>query len=236
MPVIDPARTVAELAVERPSRARVFERLGLDYCCGGKRPLREACAEAGLDAATVVAMLEATESAGGEAARSWGDAPLGELVDHIVGEHHAYLREELEPLAALVDKVAVAHGATEPALAGVRSTFGELRAELEGHLEQEERVVFPLSRRVGEGARVDAGFLRDAIGEAEEEHAAVGAALVRLRELTHGYEPPQGACPSWRAMLDRLRTLEADTHEHVHEENNILFPRALALAGSAAER
>lgn len=232
MPAIDPARTVAELAVERPARARVFERLGLDYCCGGKRPLREACAEAGLDAATVVAMLEATETARSGPAESWVDVPLGALVDHIVGRHHAYLREELEPLAALVDKVARAHGTTEPALADVRSTFGELRGELEAHLEQEERVVFPLSRRVGEGARVDEGFLREAIGEAEHEHAAVGAALARLRDLTGGYELPAGACPSWRAMLDRLRTLEADTHEHVHEENTILFPRALELAGS----
>jgi regulator of cell morphogenesis and NO signaling len=234
MPVIDPARTVAELAVERPARVRIFEKLGLEYCCGGKRPLAEACAAAGLDTHTVVAMLEAVEAGGGDA-RDWAAAPLGEVVDHVVDVHHAYLRDELPSLGGLVAKVAARHEGHDARLESVQETFDWLSTELTRHLEQEERLVFPLSRRLAEGASADEDFLRTAIDETEREHETVGAALARLRELTDGYEPPVDACPSWRAMLDRLATLESDTHEHVHEENNILFPRALALAGSAAE-
>ena len=229
MPVIDPARTVAELAVERPGRVRIFERLGLEYCCGGRRPLNEACRSAGLDTPTVVAMLEAVESADTDV-RDWAAAPLEELVDHVVTVHHAYLRDELPRLSELVTKVAGRHGDTDPRLAVVRQTFEQLHDDVFDHIDVEELVVFPAARRAAAGEPLDASLLAAAVEEAEEEHARVGAALQLLRQATDGYTPREDACPSWRALLDRLATLEADLHEHVHEENNILFPRALALA------
>ncbi|HEU0335122.1 MAG TPA: iron-sulfur cluster repair di-iron protein [Gaiellaceae bacterium] len=229
MPVIDPARTVAELAVERPGRVRIFERLGLEYCCGGRRPLEEACRSAGLDTPTVVAMLEAVESADTDV-RDWAAAPLEELVDHVVTVHHAYLRDELPRLSELVTKVARRHGDTDPRLGVVRQTFEQLHDDVFDHIDVEELVVFPAARRAAAGEPLDASLLAAAVEEAEEEHARVGAALALLRESTDGYTPREDACPSWRALLDRLATLEADLHEHVHEENNILFPRALALA------
>jgi regulator of cell morphogenesis and NO signaling len=228
MPVIDPARTVAELAVERPGRVRIFERLGLEYCCGGRRPLEEACRASGLDTPTVVAMLEAVESADGDV-RDWAAAPLDELVDHVVEVHHAYLRDELPRLSELVAKVADRHGELDPRLAVVRETFEQLHDDVFDHIEVEELVVFPAARRAAAHEPVEASLLEAAVEEAEAEHARVGAALALLREATDGYRPPEAACPSWRGLLDRLATLEADLHEHVHEENNILFPRALEL-------
>lgn len=232
MAAIDAQRTVGELVTERPGRARVFERLEIDYCCGGKRPLEDACAAKGLDPGAVAAMLEALEESGGEEP-DWTTATLGELCDHIVETHHAYLRDELPRLTFLVGKVASAHGNRHPELADVAQTYEGLAAELADHMLKEERVLFPACRRLEEGEEILAAGLAAPIAVMEDEHAAVGAALERLHELTGGYAPPADACNSYRAMLDGLATLELDLHEHIHEENNILFPRAAALAESA---
>ena len=232
MTAIDAQRTVGELVTERPGRARVFERLEIDYCCGGKRPLADACAAKGLDAGAVAAMLEALEEAGGEEP-DWTKRSLGELCDHIVETHHAYLRDELPRLSALVGKVARAHGNRHPELADVSETYEGLAAELSEHMLKEEHVLFPACRRLEEGEEILAAGLAAPIAVMEDEHAAAGAALERLHALTGGYEPPTDACNSYRAMLDGLATLELDLHEHIHEENNILFPRASALAESA---
>ncbi len=233
MAAIDAQRTVGEPVTERPGRARVFERLEIDYCCGGKRPLEDACAAKGLDAVAVAAMLEALEEAGGEEP-DWTTASLGELCDHIVETHHAYLRDELPRLSFLVGKVARAHGSRHPELTDVAETYEGLAAELFEHMLKEEHVVFPACRRLEEGEEILAAGLAAPIAVMEDEHAAVGAALERLHALTGGYQPPRDACNSYRAMLDGLATLELDLHEHIHEENNILFPRASALAESAA--
>jgi regulator of cell morphogenesis and NO signaling len=152
------------------------------------------------------------------------------LVDHIVEQHHAYLREELTPLGALVEKVARAHGGAHPELADVRDTFTAVAAELGEHMLEEEQVVFPACVGLEEGARdVGLASLESPISIMLHQHDEVGAGLARLRELTSGYDAPSDACNSYRAMLDRLLTLELDLHRHVHEENNVLFPRALAL-------
>ena len=232
MPAIDTKRTVGELVTERPSRARVFERLGIDYCCGGKRPLEDACAAKRLDAGTVAAMLEAVEEAGGDQT-DWSRASLGELCDHIVETHHAYLRDELPRLSGLVGKVTRTHGVRHPELEDVLETYEGLAAELSEHMLKEEHELFPACRRLEESEEILAPGLAAPIAVMEDEHAAVGAALERLRVLTGGYEPPTDACNSYRAMLDSLETLERDLHEHIHEENNILFPRAAALAATA---
>lgn len=230
MTTISPQARVAGLVLEQPSRARVFERYGIDYCCGGAMPLEAACAERGIDPREVLAALEEPRADGAEDV-DWKAASIAGLVDHIVGEHHAFLHEELTPLGALVDKVARAHGEAHPELAGVQTTFGAVATELERHLAEEEQVLFPaLVALEGEGAdRPLPGALRASVARAVDDHRDVAAGLARLRELTGAYVPPEDSCNSYRAMLDRLETLEADTHRHVHEENNVLFPRALAL-------
>ncbi len=229
MTAISAETHVAALVLEEPSRARVFERFGIDYCCGGAVPLEAACAARGLDVGLVTAALAEPPARGAEDV-DWRGASVATLVDHIVEQHHAYLREELTPLGALVEKVARAHGDAHPELADVRETFTAVAAELGEHMLEEEQAVFPACVALEEDARaVGLSSLESPISVMLHEHDEVGAGLARLRELTAGYEPPGDACNSYRAMLDRLRTLELDLHRHVHEENNVLFPRALAL-------
>lgn len=222
MPV-DPSSTLAELVLERPARTHVFERAGLDYCCGGDATLADACAERGLDAATLALVLDA-DSAGALPAgeRDWTCAPLADLCVHIVEAHHGRLRQELPRLEALCDKVVAAHGADRPELADVRDTLRALSEELQVHMVDEEQNLFP---------PLVAGLVPDdrALAQLEDEHAETGAALRRLRELTAGYDPAHARCTTHRALLDGLAELEADVHLHVHEENHVLFPRARAL-------
>lgn len=226
---ITPDTHVAALVLEEPSRARVFERFGIDYCCGGKTPLDVACAEGGLDVETVIDALREPRSPDAEDV-DWTNAPVADLVDHIVGRHHAYLREELPPLAALVDKVARAHGDVHPELADVQTTFATVSGELSEHMLKEEQLLFPVCVALeGGGSERPLGSVESPIAEMLHEHDEVAAGLARLRRLTDGYAPPADACNSYRAMLDRLSALELDTHRHVHEENNVLFPRTLAL-------
>lgn len=228
MPAVSTSTTVAELVVDRPSRARLFEELGLDYCCGGKRALGEACEARGLDPDTVVALLNAEVAIEGEAATDWSRAPLGALCDHIVETHHAFLRRELPRLSTLWEKVERSHGAESPTAHDVRATFEQLRNELERHTEEEERAVFPRLRSLDGGRADDA--LATELAALEHEHESAGALLGRLAELTGGYDTSLGLCNTHRAAIDGLHDLERDLHEHIHKENNILFGRALTPA------
>jgi regulator of cell morphogenesis and NO signaling len=204
--------TVAALVLERPGRARVLERLGLDYCCGGKRSLAEACRRRGLDVDAVAAALDAEPE---EAACDVAGLSDAELCEHIVSVHHARLREDLPRLTGLLDKVVRAHGKDEPRLVFVRAAFADLRAELERHTEDEEAVLFP-AIVAGAGGEV-ASF--------EDDHDAAGALLERLSELTDGYDLERARCNTHRTTLHALAELQADLHAHIHEENNVLFPR-----------
>ena len=207
--------TVAALVLERPGRARVLEQLGLDYCCGGKRSLAEACRRRGLDLDAVASALDAEPENGVCEVAGLSDA---ELCEHIVSVHHARLREELPRLAGLLDKVVRAHGKDDPRLLFVRGAFADLRTELEQHTEEEERVLFP-AIVAGSGADVTSF---------EDEHAAAGALLERLSELTDVYDLGSALCNTHRATLHALAELQADLHAHIHEENNVLFPRVAA--------
>jgi len=229
MSSIDPATMVADLVVEQPGRARVFEQFGIDYCCGGKVSLEHACAARGLEPAVITVVLEAIDSDDDEGEQDWSTASLSELCDHIVDTHHAYLREELPRLSALVEKVAKAHGEAQPELLEVVDVYGGIAAELQGHMFVEEAVLFRACRDLETNGWSDLESLAGPVHAMDADHGTTGAALDRLRVLTAGYAPPPEACTSYRAMLDGLETLERDLHRHIHEENNILFPRALAL-------
>lgn len=233
MSAISTEAHVAALVLEQPGRARVFERLGIDYCCGGDTPLETACADRGLDVEAVIAALEETYADATEDV-DWTARPVAELCAHIVAQHHAYLYDELPRLLQLVDKVARAHGEAHPELEDVRTTFAALADDLELHMAKEEQVLFPACLALAEGAdgAFPFGSVENPIRLMLHEHDEVAAGLARLRATTNDYEPPADACNSYRAMLDRLETLETDTHRHVHEENNILFPRAVALEAS----
>lgn len=222
--------TVGELVRAAPVRARVFEKLGIDYCCGGKKPLAEICAAKGLDAATVLAMLEAIDGAASGAGLVDANAmSAAELCDHIETAHHGYLREELPRLDFMTRKVAAVHGADEPRLVEIRAVFEPFARELMNHMADEEAAVFPLIRAIAAGS-AQREELRTAINELEQEHAQAGDALARFRDLTDDFTPPDWACNTFRALYDGLARLERDMHQHVHKENNVLFPRVLAAA------
>ncbi|MCE9591293.1 MAG: iron-sulfur cluster repair di-iron protein [Planctomycetes bacterium] len=231
MTTIDINTTVGDLVTQKPSRSRVFEDLGIDYCCGGKKPLAEVCKAKGLDPQTVLKVMLAGERTGavGEAATDWSAAPLAALADHIEATHHAYLKRELPRLGGLVEKVARVHGGNHAELPEVARVFAALASEMTDHMAKEERVLFPMIRKLESSATrpsFHCGSIANPIRMMEMEHDSAGNALARLRELTRGYAAPSDACNTYRAMLDGLATLEADMHQHVHKENNILFPRS----------
>jgi regulator of cell morphogenesis and NO signaling len=233
MTTLDLNAKVGQLVAERPSRARVLERLGIDYCCGGRVPLARACTARGLDAWSVVRALQDCDARSREVETDdYVPSTMGELVDFIIATHHAYLRRELPRLDELAEKVADAHGERHPELKEVRDVFAALRDCIEAHLDEEERVVFPMIKRLegraGRPGLLDVGSVRGTIGTLEREHEAAGFALARIRTLTGGFSPPADACTSYRMLLGGLAELETDTHQHVHRENNVLFPEAMA--------
>lgn len=226
---IDEQRTVAELVTERPARARVFERYGIDYCCGGQRPLAEAAGERGAVTETLLAELADIEAESADESIDWSQRSMTALADHIEQTHHDYLRNELPRLSMLIDKVATVHGANHPWMIEVRQVFAALCAELDAHMMKEEQVLFPICRQL-DGPDAPAAFhcgsVQNPIRVMEHEHDDAGQALARMRSLTSGYTPPQDACNTFRVVLDSLAVLEADLHRHIHKENNILFPKA----------
>lgn len=244
-----PRNAMKELTVETqvgdmvravPARSRVFESLGIDYCCGGKRPLAEVCRSKGLDPVRVLGMLrEAEAEAVAVPAGVDPDAMgLAELCDHIERVHHDYLRDELPRLDFMTRKVAAVHGEHEPRLLEIREVFEGFRDEIVSHTREEEAVVFPLirdlARLAGEGTVAGGGGkLGEALGRLEREHERAGGALERLSELSDRHTPPEWACNTFRALYDALGRLERNMHQHVHKENNVLFPRALAIGGGA---
>jgi regulator of cell morphogenesis and NO signaling len=225
--------TVGRLVAANPARARVFEKHRIDYCCGGKLPLAEACTRKGVSLDQVVGELEEVDASGGDTSgRDWNTAPLAELARHIVDTHHAYLRLELPRLEAMAARVAKVHGSHAPETIELHAAFLPFRAELEEHANKEEQVLFPWITRMEEGASNAAPFpasVAHPIRCMEHEHDDAGAALETFRRLTNDYQPPEDACNTWRVLYASLEALEEDMHVHVHKENSILFPRAIEL-------
>lgn len=235
MQVIQDA-TVAEIAASSLEAVRVFERLGIDYCCGGKRPLAQVCLEKGYETADVQRELEAAIAGTPDATEDWNTAPLASLVAHIVSRHHEYLRRELSPLAARVNKVySVYNQRYGPTLQGLPEVYSALQSELELHIRKEEMILFPAIVNAERGAPPPSPFgtVANPIQMMEAEHESAGGALARIREITNEYEVPDYACVTYKAMIGGLKELEQDLHVHIHLENNILFPRALRQEGGS---
>jgi len=231
---IDTSTTLADLVTGHPDLAGELERRMLDYCCGGQRTLAEACRDRGLDPETTAAELAEASSAAPPSAWTLLDATA--LVDHVEATHHAYLHAELPRISALAAKVQGVHGTAHPELAALEATFEQLRAELEPHLVKEERVLFPLIRELDGADRADGHRpgLAGPVARLLREHDHVGELLERLRTITAGYEAPSDGCASYHALYSGLEALEADTHLHVHIENNRLFPMVAGLESSTA--
>jgi regulator of cell morphogenesis and NO signaling len=222
---IDTLTRVGDVAARHPLATRVFARHGIDFCCGGGQPLATACEQRALDPETVLAEIEKEVAAAETPETDWTNVPLADLIDHIIKTYHEPLREELPRLTDMSTRVIRAHGDREgETLTELAGVLSGLRMELESHMMKEERVLFPLIRQ-GRGAMAAAP-----VSVMEHEHDSAARALGRLRELTDGYEVPRDACNTWRALWHGLADLERAMHEHIHLENNVLFPRALSGA------
>ena len=235
---IDTQRTVAEIALERPESAAVFERLGIDYCCGGGKPLAAACEAAGIDVNNVATQLEGAvraTQAGAEAA-NWSEQSLAALINHIVEKHHAFCREECQRLEPLSSKVVSKHGGHHPELGQIHELFTSLRSELSMHLMKEEQMLFPYIlgledsvTRKSAPPRAPFGTVQNPVRMMVQEHDDAGELLKKIRELSRNFVAPEGACTSFKALYQGLQAFEADLHQHIHLENNLLFPRAIAM-------
>lgn len=229
-------KTVSDIAVERPASLRIFEQLGIDYCCGGKKPLSEVCNKLGLSIDDVLARIEKAEAANTVAAPTdWTLAPLADLCQHIVTKHHAFVRSELERLDKIVKKVVAVHGEAHPELFKIRDYFNDLNTDMTSHMFKEEHVLFPYIgklERAAHGAELPPACfnsVQQPINAMMNEHDIAGSLMAQTRTVTRGYALPEGACVTYRAMYEGLQDFERDLHQHVHLENNILFPRALKL-------
>ncbi|HEU4753272.1 MAG TPA: iron-sulfur cluster repair di-iron protein [Armatimonadota bacterium] len=232
---ITPETSVARIAAQSPATVRIFQRFDIDFCCGGKRPLGEVCAEKQVTFQELRSALEAVESAPDELPSA--DAPLSELIRIVLDRYHASLRQELPRLGEMSAKVLRVHGDKHPEmLPALDASFRRLREELEGHMPKEERVLFPyieqLETVAAQGAMLQGspfGTIQAPIGTMEHEHEAAARELALLRELTSGFQPPAGACNTFRGLYHGLSELDRELREHIHLENNVIFPRAVEL-------
>ena len=220
------ARSVGEVVAEDYTRAAVFQRYGIDFCCGGGRSVADACRKAGADLDEVLGALresdERADPAPGHDPRDWAPSFLA---DYIVTVHHGYVRQALPALRQFSDKVARVHGRRHPELVEVRTLVHELAEEMEEHMAEEEQGIFARLAEGGPATPEDVGSL-------EDDHEEAGELMRRIRALTDGFQPPADACSTYRATFAKLEEFEGDLHRHVHLENNILFPQ---IAGPGAD-
>ena len=230
--------TVGEIVATDFRTAAVLEAFGIDFCCGGRRPLVDACHSAGVDPAKVIRELQqlARSPRGDDDAAAW---PLDRLIDHIVTVHHAYVRQALPTIARYLAKLREVHGQRHPELARVAQVFSAMHDELSQHMLKEEQVLFPYirdllepDRRGSSGVQSPFGTVEDPIRMMEREHQEAADALRTIRTLTGGYVAPADGCTTYQVRMAELDRFERDLHRHVHLENNVLFPRAVALESS----
>jgi regulator of cell morphogenesis and NO signaling len=231
---ITTATLIADIASARPATIKVFQRHRIDFCCGGKISLAELCTTRKLDVGALIAELDAA-LLGSERETDWSTAPLTNLVAHIQRRFHRPLNAELPRLRAMLDKVGSRHGERFPEMIpALARTFAELQDELVAHMAKEDLLLFPAIVELEAGVVQDWTWISQPIDVMEAEHASAGAALAKMHDLTSGYTPPEGACPTFRGLFHGLEELEREMHVHVHLENHVLFPRAAALAARVA--
>jgi regulator of cell morphogenesis and NO signaling len=225
--------TVRDVVTRHPVLSRIFEELGVDYCCGGDISLAEACQSRKLDPADVLRQLRTSAEPNNAADESdVAEMSMSELCDHIEREHHTYVRKELPRLIALAAKVARVHGTHDPRLLEIRDAFQALAEEISAHMTKEERVLFPMIRGIDEsrnGPEAHCGSVANPVRQMDFEHEGHQKWFERLRELSDAYAPPQWACGTFRALFDGLEAFERDIYQHVRKESTILFPHAIAM-------
>jgi regulator of cell morphogenesis and NO signaling len=233
--------TVGDIARRSPASIRVFQRHRIDFCCGGKKTVTAAATSAGVEPASLLRELR-TAISSPKTGEAWlcalPDSP-SELSKAIVGRYHVALRGELPRLAAMADRVVEAHGKAMPqTLPPIAREVRALSEELRSHMREEEEILFPAIARLEAATAAQPASpadLETLLAAREHEHAVAGERLAVLRRLTQGFQPPEWACNTFRALYHGLAELERELHEHIHLENNVLFPRALAQAATGRE-
>jgi len=229
-------KTIGELVAEDYRTAAVFERLGIDFCCGGRVPWADACRQIGVDPVTVCQEIEAVKATPLERDQNYSAWELPLLADHIIRTHHAFLNENTGQIAAYARKIAAVHGAHHPEVIEIAAIFDQIAADMAGHLREEEEVLFPAVKRIVSARKAgrepepqDRLVLKDSLDKLDQEHEAIGAATHAIRRLARGYEIPADVCNTFAVTYRKLQEFEDDLHQHVHLENNILFPKAAQL-------
>jgi len=233
--MINSEMTVRDVALQVPQSTRLFESLKIDYCCGGNQPLGQACASAGVDVDDVMEMLAGVES--NEAGvLDFQNASLPELIRHILDTHHVFTKAEMDRLESLTDKVLNAHGGNHPELIHLDELLTRLCDDLKPHMFKEEQVLFPYMMALVQAADQNRpvpfapfGTVNNPIRMMMREHDTAGEILREMRLLTSDYKVPADACISYQTLYQALENFEKDLHQHIHLENNILFPKALDL-------
>ena len=230
---IDTMKTVRELVIAIPGATKIFAQFGIDYCCGGHRSLSDACRTRSIKVGEVVRSLEALRQVPDDS-RDWRHESLASLAEHIIDTHHIFTRNELDRLAKLFDKVCSRHGNSE--LLEAQRLFKRLRGDLIPHMLKEEQVLFPYIERMEVALSEQRivpptifGTVRNPVRLLLLEHDATGDLLIQLRSVTSGYTNPHDSSINFQALYQGLAVLEADLHQHIHLENNILFPRAVEM-------
>jgi regulator of cell morphogenesis and NO signaling len=238
MMTISSNKPVREIALEMPEATRILEKMKIDYCCGGDKPLGEACATAGVDVDELMRMLEGAKTETGNGSTGFQNSTLGELITHIIDKHHVYTKDEITRLQALSEKVFSAHGQNHPELSEIRRQLQMLSADLTQHMFKEEQILFPyigeLERSVMQSRPAPFapfGTVNNPVRMMMVEHDTAGEILRELRKLSSDYTVPADACISYQTFYQALEAFEQDLHQHIHLENNLLFPRAIEMEG-----
>jgi len=236
MIMVNSETTVKEIALQVPESTRLFEKLKIDYCCGGNQPLAKACASAGIDVDNVVEMLAEVTQSKSTDGLDVQNASLPQLIAHILDTHHVFTKSEMARLQPLADKVLAAHGANHPELVHLDELLTRLCADLKPHMFKEEQVLFPYIMALAAAADqkqrapfAPFGTVNNPIRMMMTEHDTAGEILRELRALTSDYTAPADACISYQTLYQALENFEKDLHQHIHLENNLLFPKALEL-------
>ena len=231
---------VKDIALSNPGARQVLEDAGLDYCCGGGKSLHEACLHADVPAEEILNRLRENSKHVSPDEANWTSAPLGDLTRHIRERHHRYVREAIARVQTLLDKVAAKHGENHSEIADIQRLFAEVGREMIMHMQKEEQILFPyidaLEKATSAHSSVEPPFfqtVRNPIHAMMKEHDAAGELVKQIRKASSEYTAPADACTSYKALYQDLREFEADLHQHVHLENNILFPRAVEMEAAA---
>jgi regulator of cell morphogenesis and NO signaling len=231
---------VKDIALSNPAARQILEDAGLDYCCGGGKSLHEACLHADVPAEEILNRLRENSRDISPGDANWTSAPLSDLTRHIRERHHRYVREAIVRVQTLLEKVGAKHGENHPEITDIQRLFTEVGREMIMHMQKEEQILFPyidaLERATSVHSSVEPPFFQTVVNPIHammKEHDAAGELVKQIRKASSDYTAPADACTSYKALYQDLREFEADLHQHVHLENNILFPRAVEMEAAA---